>query len=142
MSDAVTFEEWRDICNAKARYCRFLDSKMWDKFTELFTEDYQLDVSDGTGMDVITGTEAAIAMVRASIETAHTAHQVHTPEMTRDGDGIFVTWAMQDRVIFNEDTALTGYGAYHERWVKQGGEWKIASLKLSRYILEMVPPAG
>ncbi len=137
MSDSISFEDWQAICNAKARYCRFLDSKQWEAFTNLFTEDYELDVSDGTGVDVITGRTEAIKMVRESIETAKTAHQVHTPEMTRDGDDILVTWAMQDRVIWTEEMALTGYGTYHERWVKQDGQWKIAALKLSRYILEM-----
>ncbi len=137
MNDAISFEDWQAICNAKARYCRYLDSKQWDDFTALFTEEYELDVSEGTGMDVIVGRAEAIAMVRQSIETAKTAHQVHTPEMTRDGDGIEVIWAMQDRVVWSEEMALTGYGTYHERWVKVGAEWKIAKLKLSRYIVEM-----
>lgn len=137
MTDSVTFEEWQAICNAKAQYCRFLDSKQWDEFTNLFTEDYELDVSDGTGKDVIKGRDAAMQMVQESLRTAKTAHQVHLPEMRRDGDGIFVIWAMQDRVIWDEETALTGYGTYHERWVKVGGEWKIATLKLARYIVDM-----
>ena len=137
MNTDVAFEEWLAICNAKARYCRYLDSKQWDDFASLFTEDCELDVSEGTDQDVIIGRSAAIALVRESIEAAKTAHQVHTPEMTRDGDSIFVIWAMQDRVVWSEALALTGYGTYHERWVTQGDDWKIASLKLTRYIMEM-----
>ncbi len=137
MSETISFEDWQAICTAKARYCRTLDSKQWDDFAALFTEDYELDVSDGTDKDVIKGRDAALTMVRESLNGAKTAHQVHLPEMTREGDAIFVIWAMQDRVIWSEEMALTGYGTYHERWVKEGGEWKIAYLKLARYIVEM-----
>ncbi|MFV8817909.1 nuclear transport factor 2 family protein [Haliea sp. E17] len=137
MSEAISFEDWQAICNAKAQYCRFLDSKQWDAFASLFTEDYELDVSDGTDKDIIKGRDTALKMVQESLTGAKTAHQVHLPEMTRDGDDILVIWAMQDRVIWSEEMALTGYGTYHERWVKQGGAWKIAYLKLARYIVEM-----
>jgi len=135
MADVIGFEDWRAICENKAKYCRYLDSKDWDNFTTLFTEDLELDVSDGTGVPVIRGREEAIAMVRSSVDTARTAHQVHSPEMTRDGDAVRVIWAMQDRVIW-EEQALMGYGHYHETWVKRGGDWKIATLKLTRLIIE------
>jgi len=136
MSNAIAFEDWRAICENKARYCRYLDSKDWDSFTGLFTEDLEMDVSEGTGVPVVRGRTEAIAMVRSSVETAQTAHQVHNPEMVREGDAIRVTWAMQDRVVWSETQALTGYGNYLETWVQEGGEWKIASLKLTRYVLE------
>jgi hypothetical protein len=130
------------ICAAKARYCRMLDTKDWDGFTNLFTEDYELDVSDGTGMAVIKGRDAAMAMVRASIGAAKTAHQVHSPEIALDGDEARVIWALQDRVIWADDHSLTGYGHYHERWVRRAGEWKIAALKLTRLFIEMQTPTA
>lgn len=137
MNDSISFEEWQNICCAKARYCRYLDSKEWDNFAALFTDDLELDVSEGTDIPVIKGREEAMAMIRSSIETAKTSHQVHCPEMARDGDAILVTWAMQDRVIWGPERALSGYGHYHERWVKRDGVWKIAAQRLTRLILEM-----
>jgi hypothetical protein len=125
-------KDWIALCNAKARYCRTLDTKDWDGFRDLFTEDYELDVSDGTGMPVIKGRDAAMAQVQSSILTARTAHQVHTPEIRLNGDEAQVIWAMQDRVVWGPDKSLTGYGHYHERWVRQDGAWKIATLKLTR----------
>ncbi len=131
------------ICEAKARYCRTLDSKDWRGFADIFTDDYELDVSDGTGLAVIKGRDAAIAMVRASIETAKTVHQVHSPEITLDGDEARVVWALQDRLVWPEGrTSMTGYGHYHERWVRQAGEWKIAALKLTRLLIEVDKPAA
>ena len=137
MTTTVSFDEWQAICNAKAKYCRYLDSKDWLRFADLFTEDYELDVSEGTGVPPIKGRDEALAMVKASIAPAKTAHQVHTPEMSREGDAIKVIWAMQDRVIWGPDKALTGYGNYHETWVNDNGTWKIAYLKLTRFIVEM-----
>ena len=73
------------ICELKARYCRLLYTKEWDTWTELFTKDLLLDTSE-SGPPPITSRVEAIAMVRATIETARKAHQVHTPEIPIDGD--------------------------------------------------------
>ena len=127
------------LCELKARYCRLMDTKQWDAWRGLFTEDYELDVSDGTGLPVIKGREAALDRVLASIRHAVTAHQVHAPEIRIDGDDAHGIWAMQDRVIFPNGTSLTGYGHYHDRFRRQTGEWRIAALKLTRLRVELVP---
>jgi SnoaL-like domain len=136
--------DWIAICNAKARYCRTLDTKDWDGFRDMFTEDYELDVSDSGGPPVIKGRAAAMASVQASILTAKTAHQVHTPEIILNGDEATAVFAMQDRVVWSPDKSLTGYGHYHERWVRQNGEWKIAALRLTRLHMDVQfpPPAA
>jgi len=120
------------ICELKARYCRFLDTKQWDAWAGLFVEDLVLDTSEAGGPPAIIGREQAIAMVRANIETARTAHQVHNPEITIAGDTAFGIWAMQDRVVFDNGSGMTGYGHYTETYVKRAGEWKIATSKLTR----------
>lgn len=136
MADIDTLEAHLAISKVKARYCRMLDTKNWAGFAALFTEDFVLDVSEGTGMSVIQGRDAALQQVQASIGSARTAHQVHTPEIEIKGDEAEVIWAMQDRVVWETPrrglASLTGYGHYHERYVRQNGEWKIASLKLTR----------
>ena len=133
------------IGRTKARYCRFLDTKNWDGYASLFTVDFELDVSEGSSLPVIRGREAALAQIQASIGNARTAHQVHTPEIefTND-DEARVIWAMQDRVVFDAERAakvgiagLTGYGHYHERYVREGGEWKIAASRLTRLHLDL-----
>lgn len=143
MSDLDTIKDWLAICNAKARYCRTLDTKDWDGFRDIFTEDYELDVSDSGGGPPIKGREAAMESVKSSILTAKTAHQVHSPEITIDGDEAHAIWAMQDRVVWGPDRSLTGYGHYHERWVRRNGEWKIATLRLTRLHMdfELAAPA-
>jgi hypothetical protein len=74
--------------------------------------------------------------VRSAIENATTAHQVHSPEIKIEGDEAWGVWAMQDRLHFENGTTLTGYGQYHEHYVKRNGKWLIEALRLSRFILE------
>jgi hypothetical protein len=135
----LTSDEINDriaICELKARYCRFLDTKQWDAWAELFTQDLVLDTSEAGGPAPITGRDDAIAMVRQAIETARTAHQVHTPEIAIIGDTAEAIWAMQDRVVFENGSHLTGYGHYTESYVKLNGRWRIARSKLTRLHLD------
>lgn len=139
MSGAPDFGDWLEIANLKARYCRLLDTKDWAGFAALFTEDLVLDAT-ASGGPRIEGRDAAVASVRASIQAAKTVHQIHSPEITVDGDDARAVWAMQDRLIWPNGRTLTGYGHYHERYARSGGAWKIAESMLTRLILEMTPP--
>jgi uncharacterized protein (TIGR02246 family) len=130
----------------KARYCRTLDTKDWDHFAALFTKDAVMDVSQDTGNPPITGTAAILAQVRYAVDQAATSHQVHTPEITLTGpDTAEGVWAMQDRVVWKPDmspvpgvASITGYGQYHERYRREGGDWKIAALTLTRFHVSTV----
>jgi len=132
MVSGATIEDWIAICETKARYCRFLDTKQWSAFSELFTEDVTLDVSEAGGPPPVKGRDNALALVRGSIETARTVHQVHSPEIEVEGSSAKVLWAMQDRVAYEDGKGLVGYGHYTERYEKRDGRWRIASLKLTR----------
>jgi hypothetical protein len=142
-ADMTSIDETREIlaiCALKARYCRLLDSKQWDGWRELFTEDYELDVSAAGGGPLIKGRDAAMASVLASIGQAVTAHQVHFPEIELKGGEALAVFPMQDRVIFGAGKpSITGYGHYHDRLVKQNGAWKIAALKLTRLHMDVQP---
>ncbi len=146
--DAI--EEFRAreaIRDVKARYCRLLDTKDWPGFAALFTEDAVLDVREDTGCDPFHGRETLVAQVRAAVDEARTAHQVHSAEIAFDGDDAAdVVWAMQDRVIWAPGKSpippagsITGYGHYHEHYVRAEGVWRIAALRLTRLIVEMHP---
>lgn len=132
MSD---FNDWVAIANVKAAYCRLLDTKDWQGWGDLFTEDAVLDVT-GSGGTVEHGRAAIVASVRGSIEATKTAHQVHFPEITIDGERATAIWPMQDRLLWDDGKTMTGYGHYHETYVKQAGRWRIATQKLTRLIME------
>lgn len=139
--DLAEFNDWRAICELKARYCRLLDTKDWDGWRALFTDDYVMDVSQETGQPPTQGGDVAVASVRSFIETAITCHQVHTPEIAITGDTATGVWAMQDLVLFSPaGPGIRGLGHYHETYVKADGAWKIARLRLTRLRIE--PVAG
>ncbi len=131
------------IKEVKARYCRFIDTKDWPGYADLFTDDAILDVSHDTGQPAFHGRSSILQVVEASVDGAVTTHHVHSPEIAFvSPDAADVIWAMQDRLIWQADKApppgqaLTGYGHYHEHYVRIGGDWKIAALKLTRLNLE------
>lgn len=127
------------ICELKARYCRYLDTKRWEDWAQLFTEDVTFDTSEAGGPPPIHDRDEAVRLVRATIETARTAHHVHAPEIRIDGDSAEGVWAMQDRVVFENGVALTGYGHYAEVYVKSAGAWRIAATKLTRLHVDYTP---
>lgn len=137
MTGTVEFSDWLAICNVKADYCRLLDTKDWDNWKLLFTETFELDTT-GSGGTIEYGRDRAVEVVRSSIEMAKTAHQVHFPRIEIAGDTAQVVWPMEDRVVWEDaGRALTGYGHYHETYVRQGGQWRIAKSRLTRLTLEI-----
>lgn len=140
----ITFVDYLAICETKARYCRGLDSKEWDVYTDVFTEDLELDTEPAGGYKV-HGRAEAIRLVRGSVEHAKTSHQVHSPEIKFYGDSADVIWAMQDRVVWSEDRAAkmgnkghTGYGQYHEHYVRcPDGVWRIKRTQLRRFHVDV-----
>ena len=137
MKNLEGWNDWLAICELKARYCRLMDTKDWVAYRELFAEGYELDVSSAGGAELIRGREAALGMVLSHIEHAITAHQVHTPEIQLNGDEATGIWAMQDRVLFPNGPAISGYGHYHDRYVRRNGTWLIAASKLTRLHIDV-----
>jgi 3-phenylpropionate/cinnamic acid dioxygenase small subunit len=135
MPDNPDFDDWLAICNLKAAYCRLLDTKDWEGWGQLFTEDIVADTT-GSGGTVMKGRDNMVAMVSQSLAQAKTAHQVHSPEITVEGHEARAIWAMQDRVVWGE-RSLTGYGHYTERYVRTAEGWKIAEQALTRLHMDM-----
>lgn len=130
------------ICEVKARYCRFMDTKDWDAWRELFTEDFELDVSEAGGPPLVRGRDQALELARSFILTAVTVHQVHLPEILLDGDDAEAIWAMQDRVIFGpQGPSMTGFGHYRDRFRRVDGTWRISASKLTRLHVDIHPVA-
>ena len=143
MTDVSEIEAYIAISQVKARYCRTLDTKDWAGYADVFTEDLELDTRPAGGT-LTRGRDESIRMVRSAVETAVTSHQVHSPEIKLDGDTAHVIWAMQDRVVWGADRrpqmgnlGHTGYGHYHERYVRQGGRWRIAAQTLTRLHMDV-----
>ncbi len=127
-----------ELTQAKAKYCRTLDTQDWDGLAELMTADVEFGMSDGDSEPQMTvGRDETLALLKSLVAGARTAHQVHSPEIELNDDEAQVIWAVQDRAMFDDGTSVTGYGHYTERWVRQTDVWKLASLRLSHLITDV-----
>ncbi|MGB8364497.1 MAG: nuclear transport factor 2 family protein [Rhizomicrobium sp.] len=140
-------EAIEEIRNLKARYFRLMDCKLWDELPSVFTSDMQVITPKG---DVwMSGGANYAASLKYGLEHAVSCHQGLTGEIeiidSMNAKGI---WAMQD-VIEWEDRhpregwkSILGRGHYHETYRKEDGQWRIATLKLTRLRLDIVRPDG
>jgi uncharacterized protein (TIGR02246 family) len=130
------------IKQLKARYCRLMDTKEWEGYRQVFTDDVTMDTSDAGG-NVITGADEFMEFLLGVIGDVVTVHQCHTPEIEvtspASAKGI---WAMEDMLRYPDGTELHGYGHYHETYEKQDGVWRVKSSKLTRLRADFTLPSG
>jgi ketosteroid isomerase-like protein len=146
---------WRDVFGiqqTKSRYFRYLDTKQWALWRELFTDDLVFYMEDSvlpaTMEPVTVGGDKFVEYVSDILTSSVTVHQGHMPEIEfRGPDEADVVWAMYDWVDNAEqDHAMQGFGHYHETYRKGAdGTWRIATLRLTRIRVDEVPttrPSG
>lgn len=131
----------------KARYFRCMDTKEWGALAGLFTAD--LRVLTPEGAIYIEGGAAYAAALRHSLEHAVSCHQGLTAEIEVTGeDEARGVWAMQDVISWTDAHPRTGWkailgrGHYHETYRREDGEWRIATLLLTRLSLDIEWPEG
>jgi hypothetical protein len=144
MSDATTdtlreIIEVRAIEILKAKYFRLLDTKQWDAWRALFTDDFE-GTYEGPHPDIqFSSADEMVAMNRKILAETGTVHHGHTPEIDLTGvDTATGIWAMVDIVKLGD--GFTGYGHYHDEYRKVNGEWKIAKTHLRRTVVEPGTP--
>jgi hypothetical protein len=131
-----------DIMELKARYCRLLDTREWEQWGALFTDDIAVDLREDVtpefGIAVFSGRALMVEQTRRLIDASDSVHHVHGLELTfEDADHATGIWGMYDRIVFSPSNplpfrAMTAHGFYHERYVREAGAWKIAALRLQR----------
>jgi uncharacterized protein (TIGR02246 family) len=139
--DADALAATEEIKQLKARYFRLMDTKQWEDWADVFTED--LDAWIEGYSDASVGRDAFVSSVSAMLADALTVHHGHMPEIEvtgpRTARGI---WAMFDYVKFTSperQLELKGYGHYHEEYRKGAdGRWRISSLKLHRLRVDYI----
>lgn len=133
------------VRRAKARYCRFVDTKDWQSFRTLFVDRPTIRVYDPTGGLVATFDTREEYIVAASsfVEGGHTIHQLHNDEIDQVSDTeIAAIWSMEDLLVFpapraDQPLRFNGFGHYHETWTLGPAGWRIARLELRRTILDI-----
>lgn len=137
--DLQALTDIEQIRQLKARYFRLMDQRKWDEWTRVFSADAVATFKVAHRESRYEGRAAVVKSVRDFMADAVSAHQGFMPEITLTGPttakGI---WAMFD-MVRKPATTLHGYGHYEEEYVKEGGDWKIKSLLLTRLHVEIVP---
>ncbi|MDM8010952.1 MAG: nuclear transport factor 2 family protein [Parasphingorhabdus sp.] len=149
MEALVASEEIRKL---KGLYFRAMDTKLWDLLDSVFTQDVicdyrgALDTSEEPAgedgdKDLISGLAAVKDYIRAGLTPLVSVHQGYMPEITVDSpetaSGI---WAMTDHLLLPDSPTreIVGYGHYHETYRKIAGNWRIATLRLTRLRVDFV----
>jgi hypothetical protein len=131
------------IKQLKARYFRFIDTKDWDAFRDLFTEDCKHWLPQESAKPYVTN-EEYFRDLPQQLGNGVTTHHGHMPEITllnaAEAEGV---WAMFDYVqvdIAGTRVSIKGYGHYFETYRKgDDGKWRISSKRNVRLRLDQVP---
>jgi len=134
-----------EIMGLKARYCRYVDQKKWEQWSELFTPDLHVDVTGSLPPPYETFNDASsfCAFISTRLNPAITVHHVHNPEIEIVGpDSARGWWALFDHIEYPDretDRGLVGYGHYEETYRKVERRWLISSLILTRVFRRPLP---
>jgi len=128
------------IKQLKARYFRCIDTKDWEAFADLFTEDCVHYLPQESPKSTL-GNEDYFRDMKAQLDAGMTVHHGHMPEITllseTEAEGI---WAMFDYVeteLPSGPIRIQGYGHYYETYRKgPDGAWRISSKRNVRLRLD------
>ena len=136
-----------DICKLKVRYFRLMDQKQWAKWEDCFTTDVtavyegapRLSPTDDSNAIALAGRRTLVAEVTALLtDDVVSIHQGFMPEIeltsSTSATGV---WAMFDYLRLPRCT-FKGWGHYHEDYVKEGDQWRIKKIHLTRLHTEEV----
>lgn len=135
-----------DIKQLKARYLRGMDTKEWDVFDAVWTDDAIFDFRLAYGQEVpeniLNGRKAIVDYLKRSTVAMTTVHQCHMPEIEiltpTTARGI---WALEDchmtqpeaKAVFKR---LQGFAYYHEEYRRTGEGWKVSHARVVRHMIQ------
>jgi SnoaL-like domain len=145
--DPQQVSDLHEIHLLKARYFRFMDTRQWDRFRELFTDDLEYYISNSrlpeSTTPLFTKADQLVSYLSASEPEKITVHHGHTPEIELIDDstasGVWAMFGWTDEP--GRGFAMQSFGHYHERYVRgEDGKWRISSIHLTRLRLNRVNP--
>ena len=145
-----------EISKLKARYFRFMDTKRWADWQDVFAPDALMDMTgEAAAMRSIGFTipedvsfvwrssESICSAVAGALEHVTSAHHGHMGELEltspTEARGI---WAMEDLILYRGPAPVAGfrgYGHYFENYRKVDGAWRIQTIRLERLCVCPIP---
>ena len=151
MNEVERLTAIENIKHAKARYFRGVDTRDDVLVKDVLAQDCVLDYN-GCCVDPASGRDFLPAMnvvLRGSASWTSSAlsslgivsvHHSHNSEVTLTSEASAdAIWSMTDRLYMPVGapfSLMTGFGYYHETYVKLDGRWRIKTLRLTRLRVE------
>jgi hypothetical protein len=130
-------EDHLAVMNLQAAYGYYVDKALWDEAADLFTEQGTLEIA---ARGLFRGRERIREYLKAlpNLERGRVFnHMQLQPVIHVEGDEAAGRWRTIMELAVGE-TELRGEGTYENRYVREGGVWKIA--RLHAFITYYVSP--
>jgi hypothetical protein len=152
MTDIERLMALEEIRQIKARYFRGVDTADGDLVKSILAEDCVLDyrgccTDPATGKDFIPAMNVVLrgrhnwtsdGLSKFGIVSVHHGHNFDATDISdKEVSGV---WSMTDRLYFPPGGAfslMTGYGHYHDTYVKADDGWKLSTSRLTRIRVEV-----
>ncbi len=129
-----------EIADLAVRYTRALDSRSWDDFDGLFTEDAEIDYR------AFGGEVGDLASIKAFLQTSMsmfrvTQHMLGQSAVTLDGDRATSVTPCHNPMLFSEEHGgriMVCALWYHHELVRTPAGWRIARLWEERVHMTML----
>ncbi|MDX3641720.1 nuclear transport factor 2 family protein [Streptomyces sp. MB09-02B] len=127
-------EDIESLRQLKAKYTWLLDHKQWDEWADCFSPDFTFETG-GNQLPLDT----FVSVVSNNLQPLVTSHQLHQfkVEITSATTATGVWWLRDHLVHPGNGSEFRGRAYYHEKYLKEAGEWKI-----SASVLEYVNSEG
>jgi hypothetical protein len=128
----ATLEDIESIKRLKAKYWRCMDNKLWEELASCFVEDGSL--TDEASNSQFRGRQGIAQGVGKALADTITMHQGHNADIEMASETTAMgRWVLHDRILFlDTSTFFRGYGFYEDEYVKENGQWKIKSVRITR----------
>jgi len=127
------------IKRLKHKYCRCIDTKLWDELIDCFSGDASAEYYRPEWQ--FHGAKAIVQWIREADgrDYIHGVHQCHNPEIDVTGDTTAKgVWALYSYSVDRQADRVSRFvGLYHDEYIKENGVWKIKSTKSSYIIREI-----
>jgi len=125
-------EDLEAIKRLKYKYFRCIDKGLWDEIGDCFAED---GLADFAQYGVIEGRAAIAKFFKEGVGPAYSmcVHQGHNPEIDVTSDTTATgAWELDNFMVTTEPVIGLWIDAfYDDEYVKEKGEWKIKSTKIT-----------
>lgn len=124
-----TLESVHAIARLKSRYIRLLDDRDWTRLRALLAADLRFR---HPALGELTGADAAITAIAASVQDVSGAHYLHNAEIDVTGDTAVGRWAVHSFVRSDDGEPRQRFARYVDRFRFVDERWQITSIALER----------